>query len=321
MIAKWGRTTGLACALGLAIVSAACGTSTPPLPDAHGLVVLDGGMLRGWLGSDSKRPAAVEFPAVADSAWIAASSNGRLVALSGDTGISVSDELSANTTNPLPDWRTIEITDAAGHRVPGPYSFPTWDPSGSRLAFLAVPEDGQPWLVVADVSSGGVVLSVLLQGPEQPTSPTWVGADRLSLQLWADGTSASSPRRNVLVDATSGEITAGPERGAWFSSPDGGLVLTTTLAASGPYSVQTTDRWLAGDQATMGDLAPPTEAGGYLGSAFDQTGTRVAIAWLDATSSSTQVSEHIYTAASGWNEVAATPARQQPEFAGVAWLP
>ena len=110
-------------------------------------------LLHGFLG-DPQKPASVEIPVASGTSWIASSIDGRLVGLSGNAVISVSDKLSASSSSPQPNWKVLDITDAGGHVVPGPYGFPSWDPSGTRLALLAFPVDGEPQLVIADAATG-----------------------------------------------------------------------------------------------------------------------------------------------------------------------
>ncbi len=314
------RGVVLVLALGLMLAGAACGgTPVPASPEAHGLVVLEGGSLRSWLG-DLQRPASVEIPGVSGASWIAASSEGRLVALAGSAVMNVADKLTARSSSPQPNWKVLDITDTGSHQVPGPYGFPTWDPSGTRLALLTLPVDGQPQIVVADASTGHAARSITLDGTDSPVRIAWVGADTLAVVMMTD-TSPDPASRTILVDLATGAITDGPSRLPWVASPDASLVITNApdRPGNGPFSVQTTESWLAGSDAALGVLPEPSDGGGYLSFAFDQAGQRVAFSWVSGKPD--QVSEHIYAASVGWKDVAATPARERKDPVSITWVP
>lgn len=136
-----------------------------------------------------------------------------------------------------------------------------------------------------------------LQGPGRPDRPVWVGRDTLAVQLWKPAGIAAV--ETLIVDAAGGSITPGPVRAAWASSPDGSLVLTNDplRPANGPFSVQSTDAWLRGDDAILGTTAEPGE-GGHQDWAFDPAGGRLAITYV--TGDPDRITEYLYAESAGW---------------------
>lgn len=318
--------------IAVALVAGACGPTTGPA-EARGIVFVDRDGIYGWLGADPGAPTLVGIPndpghdVMFD---IDASVDGRLVVVSGLDTVNVSGPIASTEAAPQPAWTTLPVREGIRkEEVPGVYRFPAWDPTGTRIAFVVTPELGAQAtptssdpasVVVVDAATGSVITRAVFEGSRIPRHLLWVGSTALAVQMWDDVANDPAPYE-LLVDARSGAISTGPGALAWAASPDTLRLLADPgpWPANGPMQVQETSDWLAGGPTALGTLAKPTEDGVSMAYAFGPLGDRVVIAW--GTGGAETMSEHVFTASSGWKEVASTPERDSKMTREVTWLP
>ena len=250
------------------------------------------------------RMAAVETPK--GTTWIAAGDGGQLAATLVDQTLRTSDALHPGGKQ---SWRKADLVDAEGAPVDGPFLFPSWDPGGVRYAVLAGGPDDDPRLVVADPETG-TAAEHLLDPPVVPAPPAWLGDDRILVITGTDDALTSS-----VVDATSGDASAGPAGARLVATSADGLTVAVAGPGRDPVTVRATADWLSGGGSTIAKIDPPDGAVAVTSLALDADGSRLAVAWLtDGGSVRVLAYEHAHD----WREVDVTGANQPPA-AVVAW--
>src|SRR6478609_3153027 len=250
------------------------------------------------------RMAAVETPK--GTTWIAAGDGGQLAATLVDQTLRTSDALHPGGKQ---SWRKADLVDAEGAPVDGPFLFPSWDPGGVRYAVLAGAPDEDPRLVVADPETGSAA-EHLLDPPVVPAPPAWLGDDRILVITGTDDALTSS-----VVDATSGDASAGPAGARLVATSADGLTVAVAGPGRDPVTVRATADWLSGGGSTIAKIDPPDGAVAVTSLALDADGSRLAVAWLtDGGSVRVLAYEHAHD----WREVDVTGANQPPA-AVVAW--
>jgi hypothetical protein len=250
------------------------------------------------------RMAAVETPK--GTTWIAAGDGGQLAATLVDQTLRTSDALHPGGKQ---SWRKADLVDAEGAPVDGPFLFPSWDPGGVRYAVLAGAPDEDPRLVVADPETG-TAAEHLLDPPVVPAPPAWLGDDRILVITGTDDALTSS-----VVDATSGDASAGPAGARLVATSADGLTVAVAGPGRDPVTVRATADWLSGGGSTIAKIDPPDGAVAVTSLALDADGSRLAVAWLtDGGSVRVLAYEHAHD----WREVDVTGANQPPA-AVVAW--
>ncbi|MBI4928345.1 MAG: PD40 domain-containing protein [Anaerolineae bacterium] len=112
-------------------------------------------------------------------------------------------------------------------KVPGSVD-PDWSPDGSRLVFVARPQDNNNWQLMR-IDAGGGDLTILLQGSEKTQSPDWSpDGQSILMQRW-QFVSANPEDELYTVSSNGADLTRIPgspktEADARFS-PDGSRIV------------------------------------------------------------------------------------------------
>lgn len=264
-----------------------------------------------------------------DVAWISTDTTGRaLITTRGGRAF-----LSGRITGPGdPSWRALDVEASAA--APGPMSFGTLNPDGSRVAFVAADyATTRGFEVVIVDTTGGATARIQVPRPAEGAPPAWVG-DRLVVLTRERGDAAGV----TILDPAAGSLVTGPGPADEFgtSLPSGawtGRIAALSFSADGSkvaVAAADDDRieigpavpWLAG---TTAGLAPVRLAPGPDGSrsfawlALAADGTRLAIVRTNADGDASAVTVH--EARDGWQAQAQIELPAGAVRAVVAWLP
>jgi len=181
---------------------------------------------------------------------------------------------------PANAWRRMVI--AARGVAPAPPSFPTLSPDGGRVAAaLGDPASGaaDAALLIVDPTSGRTV-RIALDGRSDGRPPAWLGSGTVVVPI-LDRNDAPTL---AVVETGTGAVSHRPSPGGAFAaSGDGRMV---AAADRGSTRVRTGPANAAGDPdawAAVADVIEPPDGAIQAGQLLlDMTGSRLAVAWLDA---------------------------------------
>ena len=299
-------------ALGLAVVLSRSAVVRPRRGAAarpEGLLALTGAdrpALVGWQAADPDG-IPVDLPH-GDTTWISVGRANVLAATVGDGGLATSDPLHLGKRLV---WRFVDAKDASGSAPPDQGFFATWDPGGGIVAELAGDlASGTDVSVIRIDPSAGTALAIPIGRPVLAAPPAWVAADRLIL-VTGDTTTPTA----ALVDTSTGRISDGPG-GNRLVATSANLGRVATMAGPGaPIIIRDLGGWLAGDNATLGSVEPPSGVSTAAAIALDTSGQRLAVAWLTADRA---VELAIYDGRSGWRRTS-QPKLTATRGAAIAW--
>jgi hypothetical protein len=250
------------------------------------------------------RMEAVESPD--GTTWIASGDGGSLAATLVDATLRTSDPLHPGGHQ---TWHALDLVDAEGAAVEGPFMFPGWDPGGFRFAALAGQLDTAPRLVIADPETG-IAADDALAAPVVPAPPAWLGDDRIAVVTGTD-----EALTTAIVATATGDAVPGPDGARLLATSADARTIAVARPGREPVTVRVTSDWLAGGGPTLASIDPPDKAVAVTALALDADGSRLAVAWL--TEGGT-VRVLAYTRADRWRAVDVTGARNPPA-AVVAW--
>lgn len=264
-----------------------------------------------------------------DVAWISTDTTGRALITTRAGRAFLSEPLTGAGDS---SWRALEV--AAPGAAPGPMSFGTLSPDGSRAAFVAADYATTRGfeVVMVDMASGATA-RLRVPRPAEGAPPVWVG-DRLVVLTRERGDAAGV----TILDPADGSLATGPgpadETGA--AVPSGawsGRITALSISADGSrvaVAVADDDRieigpagpWVAGTTAELSSvrLAPGPDGSrslAWLTLAAD--GARLAIMRTNADGDASAVTVH--AARDGWQAQMQIALPDGAVRAVVAWLP
>jgi hypothetical protein len=249
-----------------------------------GLLVLlgtPGDMRLQWLDGDHE--VAVPLPD-ADVRWACGSPAAGLVVTVGPTGRIL-------TTSPFvaghrPAWREIPIDPGIRRWLAQPFADAVADPATAAVVAVAADPgsssaDGH--LVILD-RAGGAGRVLALPGRWDGRAPAWLGSGRVAVST----RDRSDVTGLTIVDIATGSTERwGTAVGAFTASGDG-RVLAYQDRDDGHIYVGARDRVLSGASPDTLPAEPPVRLAAQL--LLDETGERLAIAWLDDAGDTTSYS-------------------------------
>jgi dipeptidyl aminopeptidase/acylaminoacyl peptidase len=331
--------TGSAAASSVVGESPTIGPSTVPTPTES-----QGPASSGTLLLLAGRPGAMGLELVAadgrrrtvplpdpDVAWISTDTSGRILATTRGGGAFLSEPITGLAG---PTWRALGSGLPNAGPLPGPMSFGTLSPDGSRAAFVAADYGANRGfdVVIVDLATG-TTSSIPIARPAEGAPPAWVG-NRLVLLTRERGDAAGvtllDPATGSLVDGPGPAEGSGssPASDAWIGRIAGLTVSadgSTVAVGSAPgdrIEIGPAAPWLAQRPAELASvpLEPDVDGGrSFAWLALSPDGERLAVVRTDADGEAVDVT--IHTADDGWR--AGPPVRLPPgaNRAVVAWLP
>jgi hypothetical protein len=264
-----------------------------------------------------------------DVAWISADATGRVLITTRAGRAFLSGPI---TRFGAPSWRALPVT--ASGAAPGPLSFGTLSPDGSRAAFMAA--DYATTLgfeiVIVDLVSGATT-RIQVPRPAEGAPPAWV--DTLLLVLTRERGDAAGV---TTLDPADGRLVTGPgpadesgaplPSGAWTGriaalsvSADGSTV-AVAAADDDRFEIGPAVPWLAGSAAQLAAVRLPAGPDGSRSFAWltlAPDGGRLAIVRTDADGDASAVTVH--AARDGWQAQTQIEMPAGAVRAVVAWLP
>jgi len=297
----------------LVVVAAACSKpvtsgDTGVAPD--GLIALvangDKTTLVGWDGSGGDA-IPIKLPK-GSVTWVATGLQDVLAAVRDDGTSATSDPVHLGQTL---TWRTVDAKDTSGKAPARPAFFAAWEPAGGRYAMLAGDLlSGNGIRVVLIDPSVSTAFEIAIDGPVVAAPPVWIDADRLAIVTGDAGAPIAT-----IVDATTGQQTAGPSGDRLVATSADGKRVATMASQGAPIVIRDMAGWLAGDGSSIASIEPPNGSTTAITFALDTAGQRLAIAWA-ATDGSVTLAVH--DGRSGWRRVA-KPSIGSARGAVVAW--
>ena len=284
-----------------------------------------------WLGS-GPAPVQSTIEVDPDAEQISSNAAGRVASLVTEDRLRVSAPLASSNATPVVAWRDVElIPDGSALFEEGQFSSPAWDPSGARLTLTVGNGAAGYGLLLVDPDAG-TAQTINVPGAEGVLGPVWIDNTTIAITMPSvnvteppDGASPaiSLTFSSALVDIASGKVSPGPARSALAGSPSGRIVVTTgAWGELAPLTIQATDVWLRGSDEALATLEAPADAVSGMLVAFDQTGSRAAVAWWtgDDAIEKAKMTVRVYAAASDWKPVAELPVTDSWPVQ-LAWLP
>jgi len=238
----------------------------------------------------------------ADTRWASGDLAVGFVASSGSTGRL--STLEVRSGRPAGAWRRLSIAGAA--MQPAGPSFPTLSPDGRRVAAtLGDPASGAAdvALLLIDRTSGRTV-RIALYGRADGRPPAWLRTGTVVVPI-LERTDAPTL---AIVDTTTGAVSRRPSAGGAFAASGDGRVVAVADRGSarvraGPTTAfRDPNAWASAARA----IGPPDDAAQAAQLLLDRTGSRLAVAWLDAAGDPADVT--VYERADdGWETRANVP--------------
>lgn len=281
---------------------------------ADGLVVLstDGSTSLDVLATkpDSDDAVAIGLPLPdGGAAWVSAGRGGILVATTAGGQLVTSgpvDPRGSAVDVAALEWESVEAASESGGSVPGPASFPTWDPSGERFAVLGGDLADRAAVTLSIVHPGDGTVTTIAPKQAVAGPPVWLDATRVALP-----TGSAPEPTSILIDSASGKVAKGPPGERRLATSADGSVIATSAGSGAPVILRSTKGWLADDGTSIGSVEVPEGFTAAKGLALDATGRRLAIVWVreDGTTEC-----HVHDGDDGWRRVLSHRASV------VAWL-
>ena len=248
---------------------------------------------QGLLAPD---PATAGLPP--DARWVSGDADRGFVATVGATGrILTPAPTRAGAAGHAAGWRPVSIRPAPGSTFRGPPSFAALSPDGRSIAAtVGDPTSGaaDAGLLVVDRASGRATVAAL-DGRLDGYPPAWLGDGTVAVPILDRSDTATM----AVVDRATGRVVHRPALGGSLAaSADGQRIAMSSHAG---------DRIVVGDSTDLGSsagwidavsptgLPDPTDRAAQV--LLDATGTRLAVAWLDATGEASNVT--VYGAVEG----------------------